>query len=249
MATVAAPARVAQRSIGAYDRVFYSGMAIALAVTVFIGFGPTFYLRPFMTPPATITGAPTLSPLAQVHGALFTLWVLLFVVQTALVATHRTPVHQRLGILGGILAAAMIVVGSMTAIRAAARGSAPPDVEALAFLAVPLADMVLFAGFVGAALWYRRQREIHKRLMLMAYISLMAAATARLPGVFAYGPLAFFGLAFVFLVLGIVYDFASRGRVHAAYLWGGAALVASVPVRLMVSGTGVWRSFAEFLTR
>ena len=32
-------------AVGAYDRVFYSGMAIAMAITVFAGFGPTYYFR------------------------------------------------------------------------------------------------------------------------------------------------------------------------------------------------------------
>jgi hypothetical protein len=249
MATVAAPARVTQSTISAYDRVFYSGMAIAMAITVFIGFAPTYYLRPFSTPPATISGAATLTPLTQLHGALFSLWVLLFVAQTTLVATRRTALHQRLGIAGAVLAAAMLVVGSLTAIRAAARGSGPPGIEALSFLAIPIFDMLLFAGFISAALWSRRQRETHKRLMLLAYISLMAAATARLPGMFVYGPFAFFGLAFVFLIAGVLYDFFSRGRIHTAYVWGGLALVASVPVRLVVSDTSAWRTFAEFLTR
>jgi hypothetical protein len=95
----------------------------------------------------------------------------------------------------------------------------------------------------------RRNKEAHKRLMLLAYISLMAAATARLPGVLPLGPLGFFGLAFLFLLAGIIYDLASRRRIHPVYIWGGALLVASVPLRLMVSGTHTWRTIAEFLVR
>lgn len=234
---------------GARDRVFYSGMAIAMALTVFAGFAPTYYLRPLFGAPPTVSGATTLTPLAQLHGALFTGWVLLFLAQTALVASHRTRVHQRLGIAGGVLAAAMIVVGASTAIAAAARGSAPAGADPLAFLIVPLVDIVLFAVFVSAALWRRREREAHKRLMLLAYISLMAAAVARLPGVMPFGPFVFFGLAFIFLLVAVVYDLASRGRIHPTYMWGGVLLVMSVPGRLMMSGTETWRGIAEFLTR
>jgi hypothetical protein len=53
----------------------------------------------------------------------------------------------------------------------------------------------------------------------------------------------------VFLIAGVLYDYFSRGRIHTAYVWGGLALVASVPVRLVVSGTAAWRTIAEFLTR
>jgi hypothetical protein len=122
-------------------------------------------------------------------------------------------------------------------------------VDPLAFLVIPLFDMVLFAGFITAALALRRNKEAHKRLMLLAYVSIVVAAVARLPGVLTMGPLAFFGLSFLFVVAGAIYDFVSRGQVHKAYLWGGAVFVLSVPLRLAVSSTGAWRAFAEALTR
>lgn len=230
-----------------YDRRFYGGMAIAMALTVFAGFAPTFYLRSFLGEPQSVTGATTLTPLAQFHGVLFTGWVLLFVVQTSLVASHRIATHRRLGIAGGILAAMMVAVGVVTAIKAAARGSAPPEVDPLTFLAIPLGDMLLFATFVGAALWLRRDKEAHKRLMLLAYISILVAAVARLPGVITLGPLGFFALTFVYLVIAIAYDWFSRRRVHPAYIWGGALLVTSVPLRLAISGTPMWRTVAQAL--
>jgi len=247
--TVAAASPPAPDRRFVYDRRFYSGMAIALAATVLIGFGPTYYL-PLLGAgePTTITGRPV-RPIVHLHGVLFTGWVVLFIAQTALVATRRVRMHQRMGIAGAVLAAAMVVVGARTAITGAAAGSGPPGVEPLVFMVVPLTDIVLFAGFVGAALWQRRNREAHKRLMLLAYLSIMAAAVARLPGMLPHGPLVFFGVTFLFLVAAIVYDVISRRRVHAVYVWGGGLLVASVPLRLMLSGTAAWRSFAELLTR
>ena len=251
MATAAAarPASPALTPVGSRDRLFYGGIAIALALTVLVGFAPSYYLRFFSGgPTATISGAP-ITPLVHLHGALFTAWVLLFVVQTALVATHRVAVHRRLGVAGAVLAASMIVAGLSLAIRAAAAGAAPPGVPAIAFLAIPVFDMILFATFITTALVKRRDKEAHKRLMILAYVSLMAAPIARLPGLFALGPLGFFGLAFLFIAAGVVYDLVSRGRVHKAYVWGGALLVLSVPIRLAVSGTSAWRAFAESLIR
>ena len=234
--------------IGAYDRVFYTGMAVALALTVLVGFGPTYYLR-FVSggPATTVTGGP-FTFLVHVHGALFTAWVALFIVQTGLVAAHRVAVHRRLGLAGGVLALSMVVVGTFTAIQLAARGGAPPGVDPRAFLAIPLFDMVLFATFVGAALLLRRNKEAHKRLMLLAYISIVVAAVARLPGILPLGPLVFFGLAFVFAIAAMIYDAASRRRVHPAYLWGGGLFAVSVPVRLAVSGTSAWQAFAQMIT-
>ena len=248
--TMVAQSQVATPSgaVGAYDRVFYSSLAIVMALVVFVGFAPTYYLRALNDSPVTVTGRTALTPLAHVHGAIFTAWVLLFIVQTALIASHRVKVHRRFGNAGAVLAAAMVLIGSNTAIASARAGGAPPGVDPLAFLAIPLFDMVLFPIFVGAALWHRRNRETHKRLMLLAYISIITAGIARWPGVLQYGPPAFFGLTCIFLLAGAIYDAATRRRVHPAYIWGGAVFVISVPVRLMVSSTETWRRIAEYLT-
>jgi uncharacterized membrane protein YozB (DUF420 family) len=224
-------------------------MALLMAVTVLIGFGPTYYLRSLFGSPVTISGSAELTTLARLHGAVFTTWVLLFIVQTALISRRQVAVHRRLGIAGVVLAATMVVVGYVTATTAAARGASVPGVPPLAFLIVPLSDLVLFSGFVAAAVWQRRNREAHKRLMLMAYVSIIVAAVARFPGVFAMGPIGFFALAFVFALIGMAYDLATRRRIHPVYIWGGAIFAVSVPLRLALSGTQAWLTFAESLVR
>jgi hypothetical protein len=247
MATLAAEVP-SQRTNRKYDRVFYSTMAIGMALTVFIGFSPTYYTKVLgHVPMRTLNGGP-MTALVHTHAVLFTSWVLLFIVQTALVAQHRVVIHRRLGILGALLAASMVVVATLAAIKVAARGSAPAGIDPLSFLMIPLSDIFLFAVFVAAALRMRANREAHKRLMLLAYVSILVAAVARLPGVLPLGPLAFFGLAFVFILVGVIYDVVSRHRVHPVYIWGGGLLVLSVPLRLAVSRTDAWRSVAQSLT-
>ena len=200
-------------SLSRHDRVFYGGIAIALAFTVFVGFGPTYYFRIFSRSPLLATGGPV-TLLVHVHAMLFSAWVLLFIAQTTLVAQSRIAVHRRLGIAGGVLAALMVVIGTLTALKKAARGEAPAGVDPDQFLMIPVSDMVFFAGFVTAALLLRANREAHKRLMLLAYVSIVVAAVGRFPGVLPLGPPAFFGLAFLFILAGVIYDKISRGRVH-----------------------------------
>lgn len=243
------PAVAAPRSVGKYDRLFYGGAAIALAAITLSGFASTYYLRFFDGGPrATISGGP-FTALVHLHGALFSAWVALFVVQTALISSRRVAVHRRLGVFGAALGITMIVVGTFTAIGLARRGGAPPGIGPLEFLAVPLFDMVMFATFLVGALAWRREKETHKRLMLLAYASILAAPIARLPGVLPLGPLAFYGLAFLVVIAGALYDYLSRGRVHKVYIWGGALLFVSVPLRLALSSTAAWRGFAQFLIR
>ena len=226
------------------ERWFYIGMSIAVVITVFAGFAPTYYLRPYFTPGPLI-------PLLHLHGVVFTSWILLFVIQTSLVAAHRTDIHRRLGILGGVIAVLMIVIGTTTAIIRAKLGVSPvPGVPLLSFLVIPLGDMFVFAILVGLGFYYRRRPDVHKRLMLIATISILAAAIARLPFAFIQqtGPLAFFGLTDAFVVVCLLYDLVTLRRIHRASALAGLLVIASHPLRMMLGGTSVWLSFATWLT-
>jgi hypothetical protein len=231
-----------QASNQSRDRAFYTGIAVAMLITVLAGFARTYFLRPwFMTAP--------LPWLLHVHGALFTAWILLFVAQTALIATHRIRVHRRLGYAGAVLAGCMVVIGVAAAIHRAAQGSAPPGFDPRAFLTIPLGDMALFAPLIALAIWLRRNKESHKRLIVLASVALMPAPIARIIRPLHLGPLGFFGCTDLFIVAGILYDFASRRRVHPASIWGGLAIVASQPLRLLIAGTDTWLRVADFLIR
>jgi len=226
------------------ERLFYMGMAMAILVTVFAGFSRSYFLKAQF-------GTPPLSLLLHLHGLVFTSWVLLFLAQTTLVAARRADIHRRLGVFGGVLAALVLVLGTATAIIRVKGGSAPvPGVPPLAFLAIPLFDMLLFAILVGAAFYYRHRADVHKRLMTLGTIALLPAPIARLPYEFMKaGPPAFFGVADLFIVALLVYDLATRRRVHPATIWGGLLILASQPVRLMIAGTPAWLAFAGWLTR
>ena len=225
------------------ERWFYIAMSIAAVITVFAGFAPTYYLRPYFNT------AP-LMPLLHLHGLVFTSWLVLFLVQTTLVAAHRTDIHRRLGILGGVIASFMIVLGTTTAVIRASQGATPvPGVSPLSFLAVPLGDMLVFAILVGTGFYFRRRPDVHKRLMLLATISILAAAIARLPfAIMQAGPPAFFGFTDVFVLACIFYDLITLRRVHRATALAAVLIIASQPLRLMLAGTHVWLAFAGWLT-
>lgn len=222
---------------------FFMGMAVVIALIVLVGFGPTYYLR-------SVFRSEPLQAVFHLHGFVFSTWVLFFVVQTALVFTRRTPVHRRLGVFGGVWASVMLVVGYMAAVASARRGFTPPGgPPPLVFFAIPISDLVVFTVFVVTGLYFRRQSAIHKRLMLMATISILTAAIARLPHVLPLGPLVFFGLTDLLVVACVVNDRVVRGRVHPAFVWGGLFLVASQAGRLAISGTTAWLAFATWATR
>jgi hypothetical protein len=225
------------------ERWFFIGMTIAIVTTVFAGFAPTYYLRPYFT-------ATPLMPLLHLHGLVFTSWLILLVVQTTLIAAHRTDIHRRLGIAGGVIAALMVLVGVSTAVIRASQGATTPGGPSpLTFLVVPLGDILVFSILIGAGFYFRRRPDVHKRLMLLATISILAAAIARLPfGILQAGPPAFFGLTDVFIVACIVFDLITLKRVHRATALAGLLIIASQPLRLIIGGTPAWLTFATWLT-
>ena len=163
-----------------------------------------------------------------------------------LVAGHRVNTHRRLGLALLPLAAAMIVVGVLTSITGLRLGhNAVGAPDPVAFLAVPLGDMVIFAILIAFGVYYRQRKEAHKRLMLLATLSLLTAAVGRLPMV---GGSAAVPLVYAALVLaGPIYDRIAYGRFNRVYLAGAMALWVSVPVRLAIGATQVWHDFAAWL--
>jgi hypothetical protein len=87
------------------DRIFFGGMAILLCVVVVIGFSRSYYF-------AGMVRAPLPNALVHVHGAAFTLWMTLFLVQAALVSARRVAWHRTLGTIAFCLPP--IMVGHLT---------------------------------------------------------------------------------------------------------------------------------------
>jgi hypothetical protein len=224
------------------DRRLYILAAILIPIIVLIGFARTYYLKGFFATP------PIPSRLVHLHGLVMSSWVILFVAQVTLVAARRTKTHQRLGVLGSVLAALVFIVGILTGIYAAARGASPGP-PALRFLIVPIGDMLVFAVLVSLALYFRRKLDVHKRFMLLAAVNLLAPAIARIPLHFieAGGPLAFFGLTDLCLIGCVAFDTIKHRRLHPVFLWGLLFIIVSQPLRIWFAGTDEWLKIATAL--
>jgi hypothetical protein len=241
-------------------RLFYIWMAAACAVVSFGGFAPTYWLQ---LPAGTFVG----SPLVHIHGVLFSSWTLLLLSQTLLVANGRLRNHRAWGLAGISLATAMVFMGLAAAIQTLTAGlRAGYGDHSRAFLILPVSGMVLFAGFFIAAIANIQRPEAHKRLMLLATITLLQAAMARIffvlitgggpglrPGLGPPPPLDI-GLVpslitELLIVAGLVYDWRTRGRPHPVWLIGAAITTAVILLRGPLSGTQGWLAFADSLAR
>lgn len=229
-----------------FERRLFAAAAVLFPLLVLIGFGRTYYFKQFFATP------PLPSSLVHVHGLLMTAWIALFVAQVGFISTKRVRVHQRLGYYGIGLAALIIATGVPTALRAAKYGStaSPPDIPPHAFLIVPLFDLVMFAGFFAAAIYYRRTPATHKRLMLLTALNFLPPAVARIPAapLQALGPLWFFGVPTLLGLVCVTLDARRHGRINKVLAIGLALLVVSYVARLTLMMTGAWMSVATWLT-
>jgi FtsH-binding integral membrane protein len=224
-----------------FDRLFFSLGVVAMAISVVVGFGPTYYW-------AGLFRAPLPSPIIHVHGAVFSCWILLLLTQTTLVSARRVDIHKKLGIAGFLLAVSMVVIGEWAATSRLVQGFAPPGLDPYFFYVIPVTDMVIFGTLIFFAFRYRSDSSAHKRLVYVATTALLIAAIARWPWhvIHRNAPRAAI-VSYVFLIALIGYDLWSTRKVHRATLWASAFLVFVQQIRLPIGKTAAWHSFAVWI--
>jgi FtsH-binding integral membrane protein len=246
MATVVAhPSKPAKLATGLpgrrCDHIFFSGMALLMLATVFVGFARTYYL-------AGVFHAPLPSLVIHLHGAAFSCWILLLVTQTSLAFAGRVDIHRRLGIAGFLLACLMVVLGVLAATDSLVREAGPAGRDPKFFYIIPLTDMLVFATLVFFAFRARSNSTAHKRLILVATSSLMIAAIARWPVAIVHrnAPRAAL-VSYILLLMLVAYDLWSTRKVHRATLWASGFLIFVYQIRLPIGKTAAWHAFASWV--
>jgi hypothetical protein len=244
-ASKALPRRPLYRPVNrTVERVFFGGMAILLCVVVVIGFSRTYFA-------AGMLRAPLPSPILHVHGAAFTLWMTLFLVQSALISGRRVAWHRSLGTIAFCLPPIMVVLGFIAAIDALHRGVGIGPLDPAVSSAIPLIGIAWFAIIIFAAWRTRRQPDAHKRLVLLATISLTEAAFGRFPWSHLGLPPAagaVTGLGILVLLV-IAYDLISLHRLHRSTMWAAPITFAVGAFAVPIGMTQAWHSIAAFLSR
>ena len=230
-----------------HEHLFFSGMAIVMALVVLTGFARSFFFT-FMwrehDPDAST------EPIYYVHGTLAAAWMLLAVIQPLLIRARRVQWHRRLGWVGAAIAAAVMSSGVYVAFLSAARGPAsplsPPPLDVLGAI---VSGILIFGAFVSLAVVYRRNGPVHKRLMYLATVNLLQAAIVRIPWSFVHsaGPWTTFFMAYAFIIPLIIWDLGALGRIHASTLWCGFGLIISLPIRIWLSETSAWSGATQWV--
>lgn len=220
---------------------FYIYAVLGAAIIVFVGFAQSYFLKGFF-------GAPPLYPLLHLHGVIMTSWFVLFAAQTWLVATHQVRLHRRLGIIGALLACAILIVGTAVLIIGTRLGH-NAGLPAPMIVCLSLANFLVFGVLVAAAIGFRGRSEFHKRLMLVATLNLLPAAIGRIPldFIMSGGPLVIFGILDLVIMICVGYDTLRHRRLHPAFAWGALLSVVWPVLAIQLGGTSVWNRFTNWL--
>lgn len=229
----------------AAEHRFYSRMAIAVAVVVFIGFAPSFYLyRSFSWPRPN----PDLTPLMILHGVLQTAWLGLFIVQTQLIAAGKPARHRQMGVGGFALACLLVPTIYFTAVHGIAHPP-PPYIDALSWSAISLLDLPLLVLLLALGWRYRHQPQTHKRLMLLVLLRMVEPGIGRIPLAPPSELTQWFVsfLAWLWIVPLMRFDRAQLGRLHWVTIFGAVAIAANMLTRYFVWHSPLWHQIASTL--
>jgi hypothetical protein len=214
----------------------------AISALVVAGFSPTYYLKPLFD-------RPPLTTIMHLHAASFTVWLLLFMTQACLVASHRVALHRKLGIAGGFVAIAMVLLTIANIGEVMHSDQRIAGMPGWQFVALSSISITLFAAFVGAALALRRRPDWHKRFMLVATLGIMGPGVGRLlilmmgppGGKYANAVLA------IALVWCLLYDWFKHRIVHPAFVIGTVVLLGAIPIKQVLAHSGVWAQFVRWV--
>lgn len=211
---------------------FFPAMSLLLIVCVFLGFAPTYYLRP--------QAAGSIPAYLHVHGAAMTAWFLLLLLQTTLIATRRRALHRRLGFAGAGIAVVIALLNPFVVAWSVPNRQPGTPAELTALIVVgDLLVVAIFVVLVALAIRWRRHPETHSRMLLLATIAVSGPALGRfslnLIGTPFPGVLALMALP----LLVVIHDRVLMKRVHPVSAWASAAIIGSLALSVAIANTAL----------
>ena len=222
------------------ERAFYLSMMAAIFLLVIWGFAPSFFLRNWLTPPATYIDRPDWMSWAFIgHGLLATGWLILFAVQTVLIGRKQLRLHKAIGRSAYPLYFANIATGAFVGFLGARYGFHAVPFDSITFAALPWMVIMAFAILGWAGLKERRDPQRHKRLMLLATIALADAGIARVTVFHGLLP-NWMSATALFVIPLMVWDLATLRRLHRTTIVGGLLVAAALLLAIPVGMSGPW---------
>jgi hypothetical protein len=236
---VAPTAQIVGRGSPQSQRLFYVIAACAMLILTVVGFRE-FYLHGKGFGGIAITRQIIL--LIFLHGFWTTGWVIFFFIQGTLILMGKRRVHTAIGLIGAVLALIIVIQGTLLAALSAYfnpqlyKDFGGPRY----FLVIMISQVLMFGTLVVVGLGSRL--EIHHPMMLLATVVMMSATLsrfpytaqlARVPPLYAHGPMLLFG-ALLFLLHWGMTRVANRWYA-IGYAGVVLACLASVALGMLVS--------------
>jgi len=228
-ATVAAPVRVEHR------RLLYTGLSGIMAGFAIVGFW-SGYFGPLLL------GTLVQPLLIHIHAIVFTGWLVLFFLQAYFAATKRIQLHLAMGRAGIWYGLLLIIVGFTTGVT---RSTGRTDGEGPPLLLAIIEDMLMFAGFFGVAIWYRKKPKIHRPAMVVAATALLVAAVARMQ--FLPSEAIRLLIWAMPVLIAMTVEFKQTRGVHPVYLIGLGVFVVRTFSISLIAPTAAWGNFARWV--
>jgi hypothetical protein len=204
------------------DDRFFLNTAVAMALVIVAGFSTQLAMgRSTFASPIHV----------HIHAVVFMGWVVIYVAQTAFVATGSIAMHRTLGWIATGWMLVMVVLGFVVTLSMVRRGVTPFFFKPLHFLVFDPLSVTTFAGLTIAAVLNRRRTDWHRRLHYCAMALLLGPAFGRLLPMPLLIPLAWEATVIavmIFPMIGVIADWRRFGTVHPAWRWGIGTILASV---------------------
>jgi hypothetical protein len=177
----------------------------------------------------------------QIHGAIMTLWCAGFIIQTWLIEARQVRLHQRLGIGMAALAATVVLLGEILTVNGVAREGRLHQIGKFHYLlGINSVNLLLFAVLVGLGITFRRKPDLHKRLMVLAAVTLLAPAVARIVLLFTHKALPQFLAFYACLLLCVTVDTVRQRRLHPVFAIGAPVVIAAFQFSYFAVQTSAW---------
>ena len=167
-ATAAAPSTARK-----FRPSFFFWMVLAMCVFVFGGFGMHSFV------PALQGNFPPAPPVVHLHAVVFIAWMILLLVQSALVSAGNVKLHRTLGTWGIAQGTATILIGLMMQLVASARGYSAGRPAGTDGLYLGLLAFLGFALMFALAIRNRTRPDIHRRMILFAMLPVIPPGVNR----------------------------------------------------------------------
>lgn len=231
---------------------FFLVMSGLFLTIVLVGFTRSLYLSSYFE-------FPDLPFHLILHGIVLTIWFSLAALQPILIARNKTKMHKTLGLTGYSMIVAVVAVSLLTLLIR----DIPTIDEFPGRSSGNLLSLFIFSFCAILGLRFRSKPAMHKRLMILASIPILAPATDRViripvlndffgkilfwfpgPPEIAFATIFFLGM----IIAVVVNDLISEKRVHAGTLWGlGIIFIVAPAATAALTLSGAWAAFVRLV--